>query len=325
MDDAMLDGLTEEEIKALEELKELEEGASDDDPEVDLANGQDGGDGEGEGEEDEGNGEGSGEGDGGEEGADAGAGEGGEGDKSGADAGGADGQDGAGDEDAVLHAPLLVAEAPADAEARLQEIASKKAALVEAFDDGEKTAKEYQTELDALNKQEREIERALDKAQIAEELEEQRLENERQATINGFLKEHDIKRDPSDLKFVALDAAVRIVANSEEGQKLSARAILQKAFDTCIAQGVIQAKGAAKPQKEAKAEPKTEQKPEQKPAKKKIDAPKTLANVPASEVADTTDAARFASINRIKDPDARERAFLKLSPADQEAYLEMGG
>lgn len=314
MDEAMLESLTDEERKALEELKELEEGASDDDPEVDLENGETGGE-EGEG---EGNGEGEGGEGSGENGTDNGAGEGGEGDKSGADAGAADGKDGAGDADAVLHAPLLVAEAPADAEARLQEIATKKAALVEAFDDGEKTAKEYQTELDALNKQEREIERALDKANIAAELEAQRQENEKQATINSFLKENDIKRDFSDLRFVALDAAVRIVAEQEESANLNVRQILQKALDHCVSQGVIPAKKAPEQQQQ-------QPKQEQKPPKKQIEAPKTLANVPASEIAETTDSARFAHINRIKDPEARERAFMKLSPSEQEAYLAMGG
>lgn len=317
MDEELLAGLTDEERQALEDLESQEDNASEDDPEVtdeDLKNqkpdvddeeeeGDDNNEGEGdEGDDDEGG-----------EGGDEGAGDGDDEANDGAD----DGDDG--DEPGTVtaqQAPIFVAEAPADAEAKLQEIADKKAALVEQFDDGELTAKEYQQQLDALNKEERAIERALDKAQIAADMEHQRQVNEREATINAFLTEHQIKRDPKDLRFVALDAAVRIVASQEENAQLGVREILQKAFDECVSQGLIQSK---KPK--AEAEPKQEKKPVK--VRKQIDAPKTLANVPASEISDTS-SARFAHINRIKDPEAREAAFMKLSPAEQEAYLQSG-
>lgn len=217
---------------------------------------------------------------------------------------------------AAQSAPLLVAEAPADAEEKLQKIADDKAALVEKFDDGELTAKEYQQQLDALNKQERAIERQVDKAEIAADMERQRQVNENEATINAFLAEHNIKRDPTDLRFVTLDGAVRIVANQEENANLSPREILQKAHDLCVEQGTLPGKKGADGGKQQ------EQEPEKKP-KPQIKAPKTLAGLPASEISDTDDA-RFAHINRIKDPDEREQAFMKLSPADQDAYLSRG-
>lgn len=295
IDDDILASMTDEEREALKELEEQEAAASDDDPEVDLGakpndQAQEGG----------------------EEAAAAAAApaadpaEGGAAD----DAGNGGSEEGAQPEIAQ-QAPLLVAEAPADAEAQLQQIAEQKAALVEKFDDGDLTAKEYQQQLDALSRQERTIERALDKAQIAADLEMQRQVNEREKTINSFLSEVGIPRDPGNLRFVTLDGAVRLIANQEENSNLGPREILQKAFDLCVEQGTLQAKTPAKPQQE------------QRPARKPIDAPVTLANVPAADISDT-DNARWAHISRIKDPDARERAFAQLSPAEQDAYLASG-
>lgn len=202
-------------------------------------------------------------------------------------------------------APILVAQAPEDAEAQLQQIATDKAALIEKFDDGELTAKEYQAELDKLNKQERAIERAIDKAQIAADMERQRQVNEQEATINGFLNEHGIKRDFADLRFAALDSAVKIVASQAENAELSVREILQKAYSLCVEQGVIA-------QKTTKAE--------SKPARKPLQTVPTLARVPAADMTGTDSGSRFAHLDRL-DPVAREAAFAKLSPADQEAYL----
>lgn len=215
-------------------------------------------------------------------------------------------------------APILVAEAPEGAEARLAEIPNEKASLAEKFDDGELTSKEYLEELEKLNKEERTLERAIDKAQIAQDMENQRINNERMAEINAFLKEVEIPHDPKNLRFRVLDAAVRDVANDEANVNLSAREVMQKAYDLCIAEGALVAKSKAP----AAADDKTTK----QPAKQKtpIQAPPTLASMPSAEITNTEDN-RFAYLNRITDPDKREAAFAKLSAADQEAYLATGG
>lgn len=210
--------------------------------------------------------------------------------------------------------PYLVAEAPADAEAKLTEISTKKADLAKQFDDGDVTTAEYQAELDKLNREERTIERQIDRAQLAAELEEQRAINEREAEINTFLAGVDIPRDPRNLRFQTLDAAVRIVANDEANANLGYAETMQKAYDMCVEQGVLQAKASAK-QVEAKP---------QKQAKAPIESPPSLARMPAAEATDTGEN-RFAWLAAIRDPDKHEAAFAKLSPADQDAYLATGG
>lgn len=215
-------------------------------------------------------------------------------------------------------APILVAEVPEGAEARLTEIATEKGALADKFDDGDMTSKEYQAELEKLNKEERGLERQIDKAQMAQDLENQRITNERMNEINTFLKEVGIPHDPKNLRFNVLNTAVIAVASDDANVNLSAREVMQKAYDLCIEEGALQPKKAADPA----AKP-ADAKPEPKP-KTPIKAPPTLASLPASEITSTEDN-RFAFLNRISDPDKREAAFNKLSTADQEAYLATGG
>lgn len=212
-------------------------------------------------------------------------------------------------------APILVAEVPEGAEARLTEIATEKGALADKFDDGDMTSKEYQAELEKLNKEERGLERQIDKAQMAQDLENQRITNERMTEINTFLKEVGIPHDPKNLRFSVLNQAVISVANEDTDGRLSVREVMQKAYDLCIEEGALQAK---------KVDPAPKDPTPAAKAKTPIKAPPTLANVPASEITSTEDN-RFAFLNRITDPDKREAAFNKLTPADQEAYLATGG
>lgn len=207
----------------------------------------------------------------------------------------------------AAHAPILVAEAPEQAQERLQAISSEKADLRKKYDEGELTFDEYESKVETLDEERLEIRLALKEAETAAKIEQQRQINEREAQINGFLSEHNIKRDFADLRFAALDTAVKVVASKEENADLGVREILQKAMDLCIEQGVIAAKA------------KHEAAPATKP-RKPIAAPPTLAHVPAADMTGTDEGNRFAYLDRL-DPVAREAAVSKLSPADLDAYL----
>lgn len=207
----------------------------------------------------------------------------------------------------AAHAPILVAEAPEQAQERLQAISSQKADLRKKYDEGELTFDEYESKVETLDEERLEIRLALKEAETAAKIEQQRQINEREAQINGFLSEHNIKRDFSDLRFAALDTAVKVVASKEENADLGVREILQKAMDLCIEQGVIAAK--TKPEAAPAAKP-----------RKPIAAPPTLAHVPAADMTGTDEGNRFAYLDRL-DPVAREAAVSKLSPADLDAYL----
>jgi Skp family chaperone for outer membrane proteins len=283
------DGLTDEERAALEE----EEGAA-------------AGDGEGEdppGDGDDGAGEGEGDGSGDGEGAgEEGAGDDGEG----AAAAGSD------DDPAVkgldTSAPILVANAPEDADGKLKEIATQKDELLAKFDDGDITTKEYQAELDALNKQEREIEWGIEKAKLAAEIESQRQANEWKSTVDNFIREnprYSPEKAPS--MYQLLDIEVRRVAGLDEFKNrtdpAAGREILAKAHENIAKDLGFEAK------------------PTKQPAPNK-QLPPNLASIPAADQNDTQ-GGKYAVLDRMaaSDPIAYEEALMKLPEAERNAYL----
>jgi hypothetical protein len=288
------DGLTEEERAALQE----DDGANNTDSQGDEGNDPD----------DQDSKDGDGDGDnsnaadaGGDDGADA---------KASADTPSRD--DGEGNKEqemaAQQGAPILVVEPPADADDKLKEISTKKEELITQFDDGDITAKEYQQQLDALSKQEREIERALERATLAAEMEQQRLKNEWLTTVNAFIDANPVYKDNQRL-YRALDQEVRDVANSEEGKTLTGAKILAKAHENLAAAFNL-----------AKPEPQKDVKPDAKPPK--ADLPPSIHNVPAADANDVT-GGKYAALDRLAqtNPLAYEEALMKLPEEERNSYL----
>ncbi|MBU9386632.1 hypothetical protein [Burkholderia multivorans] len=223
--------------------------------------------------------------------------------------------------DAPQHAdqivPLLVAEAPADADAKLKEIGDKKAALVEQFDNGDITAKEYQTQLDVLGKQERELERAIDKAKIAAEMKQQQEMNAWLGQVKDFTSREHPEYSKSRVRWLALDSFVKEIANDPANASLDGREILRRAHERVV-EDLGEAPGAA-----AGAGAKDDGKPDGRPMKgSKAEPPKTLAKVPAAENVDINES-RWAAFDRLAatDPEALEEKLMKLSPAERDEYL----
>lgn len=201
-------------------------------------------------------------------------------------------------------APILVAQAPEDAEARLKDIADQKEALLTQFDDGDITAREYQKKLDELSKQERSIELDLREAQLAIKMEAQRAQNDWIATCNAFIEANPVYKENARL-YRALDQEVKDLAAKEEtanwsGQKFleEAHKELAKAFNLPAANNT-------------------------KSAKRPTDnLPPNLAKVPAADVNDT-DGGQFAVLDRLAntDPLAYEEALARMPQAQRDAYM----
>lgn len=220
-------------------------------------------------------------------------------------------EDAPGDEQSgapVQAAPVFVAQAPADAEVKLAEITAKKEELIAQFDDGDITAKEYQTQLDALGKDERAIERAIDKAAIASEMETQRQTNEWINQANSFAEANGYKDNPR--LYRALDLEVRDVAGTDEGKSMTGPQILAKAHANLIDAGMVTGRA-----------PTVTVKGKSKLARP--DLPPNLARVPAADSSDTS-GGRFASLDRLSssDPIAYEDRLMALSESDRAAYLK---
>lgn len=240
----------------------------------------------------------------------------------GGDAGGDDtGKQSAGDaDDSATTAkepvvPLLVANAPADADAKLKEISDKKASILQQFDDGDITAKEYQSQLDTLNKDERSIERQVEKAQLATEMKQQQEMGSWLKQVTAFTSETHAEYSKSRSRWNALDTFVKEIAAKPENQNLEGRKILEMAH-----QMVIDDLGEAPTAKKDEGK-------EGKPLKgSKIEPPKTLGKVPAADNTEIADG-KFAALDRLAetDPEALEDKMMKMSPADRDEYLASRG
>jgi hypothetical protein len=206
-------------------------------------------------------------------------------------------------------APVLIAQAPEDADAKLAEIASSKESIIAKFDDGEITAKEMQLELDKLNKAERDIERQVDRAQLAAQMEEQRRMNEWVAQANAFAKEHGYA--DNQRKYFMLDQEVRAIAATAEGAKLTGGQILEQAHKNLVEAGIATAKAAATPAPKPAAK-----------AKPAVELPPSTHRLPAADVDDVS-GGEFAELNRlaISNPLAFEQKLAAMSDADRERYL----
>lgn len=200
-------------------------------------------------------------------------------------------------------APVLVATAPDDLDTQIANLAEQKESLVEQFDNGELTAREYQKQLDELAKQEREIERVKFKAELAADMQRQAQANEWAAEVKRFTTEH--AQYGNEYAWNALDQAVRKIANAPENASLTGRQILEKAHGDL-----------------SKAFGWQERKAESAVKVKHAAPPPTLSKMPAAELNDTN-GNRFAALDRLMDTDplGYEAALGKMSKADRDAYL----
>ena len=201
---------------------------------------------------------------------------------------------------------ILVSPPPADAEARLTDIATRKDDLLTQFDDGDITAREYQKQLDALLKEERKVEFEMHEAQLATKMEQQRLQNEWTTTCNSFVETHPVYKDNPRL-YKALDAEVRELATKPETANWNGQKFLDEAHKALKAAFGFNEPASAKPA--AKHNP-------------AANLPPNLAKVPAAEVEDTN-GGRFAVLDRMasSDPLGYEDAISRMSESERNAYL----
>jgi chromosome segregation ATPase len=210
--------------------------------------------------------------------------------------------------DTSKSAPILIAQPLPDLQEKLNAIATKKEELLDRFDEGDMSAKEYQKEIDALAKEERAIERAQDRAELAVQMEQQRLQNDWNAQCNSFVESHQIYKENPRL-YKALDAEVRELASKAETANWSGQKFLEEAHKNL---------------KEAfKFEEPNGSKPIERP--KRPDLPPNLAKVPAADVEDTN-GGRFAVLDRLAetDPAKYQDTLDNMPDRERDAYLARG-
>lgn len=220
-----------------------------------------------------------------------------------------------GEEDSARPLPLLKVDAVEDAEAKLADIDKREDEISQKFEDGDLTTAEYRAELRKLEKERGAIERQQLEADFAEKHNQAQIDAMWQANVQTFLEGHpEIAKN--ELRWSSFDTVVRkVTAETMQAGKNPGMADLKKAYKQW-------AEDLGLPTEQSKADDKSGKEPARKQERQQREIPPSLAKVPAADINDTDDG-RWASLDRLMDSDPLgfEKAFGKLSEADQEAYL----
>ena len=203
---------------------------------------------------------------------------------------------------------------PKDADDKLKELNDQVAELAEKFDAGDLTAREYHQQQQTLTDQRFALQSQINDANKAITKARNDWVNR---TVKGFLREHKEYSGNETLTRM-LDGEVRAL-QEKTGDPFNPR-ILRKAHANLEA-----AMGRApEPKTDGKKSAKKDKTPVL-PGKKPPQVPPTLARVPQDEIEDA-EGGRFARLERLekRSPHEFEKAFAKLSAADQDAYLAGG-
>lgn len=211
-------------------------------------------------------------------------------------------------------APLYTAKAPEGVEQQLADIQAQKDTLTDKFDSGEMSAKDFMTQSDVLNRTERELERAVERAKLAEDMARQSERNSWHEAHQEFMADNP-QYSQNEIMRETFNATFRVVAQRPEYQNLpvtraNSMKLLRAAHDEL--RNVM----GLKPQQD------TDTAPEKVKSAKAPELPPTLAHVPASDINDTS-AGRWAALERLRDvdPDAFENKYAAMSDAERDAYL----
>jgi hypothetical protein len=215
---------------------------------------------------------------------------------------------------AAAPAPILIAQAPEDAQEQLAALAAAKRELSRKYEDGEITSAEKDLQYDALNDQILDVKMAIREAEQAQKMNDQQILNLWIADCNRFLAAHEEYSDPG--LQALLDHAIKSIASQPENRGMSNDAALAKAH------GMVQEKAqamVAAMNKQAAPAAKVTQHKVPTPA-----APPNIGNLPAASLNDTT-GGEFASLNALQksgDVEAYEAAVEKLTDAQRARYFK---
>lgn len=216
---------------------------------------------------------------------------------------------------AAAPAPILIIQAPADAKEQMERIAAEKDALLDKWESGEVTAKDYQKQLDALNDQRADIQAQVREAELAKKMEEQRIHNQWVADCNRFIADHPEYADVNSDRRKLMDETIMALARMPSNQNLSNEKALAKAHRMVqVELGEI-----------APAQAKTPPAP-QKVFQHKVpkpDIPPNVGNLPAAAMNDTS-GGEFAALDALAksgDIEAYETAVSRLTAAQAARYL----
>ena len=211
--------------------------------------------------------------------------------------------------------------------ARREAIVAEKKALLKSFDDGDMTAADYDKARDDLEKEDREIERKLDRWNAGLEAYQEAESAAWNADVGAWFDKHADVLAAAQADAKVMEAFNKIVMRIEGDPELSAglncNQILDQALTTFKARyPKVEFKAPAPPAKAAEKPSKKEEHPADRVRREKAAKPTpTLAHMPAAASSEAGEG-EFASLDLLseRDPDAYEEGLTKLYARDPAAY-----
>lgn len=204
---------------------------------------------------------------------------------------------------------------------RLDAITERKNELATKFDEGEIDRAEYTREVNALDKERGELQKAIDRHEMARDM---AITEWGQSAVPAFIEAHPMYKDQDGPLYSMLDAEVRKLQSSGKYDSPFDQRILMKAHRNIEAaiKGVTGAKQETAPDPKPAAAAKKPSVGAQPGTKREI--PPTLNQIPAVADADIGEGGKFAYLDRLMEQDgvAYEKELAKLSDADKDAYLQ---
>lgn len=200
--------------------------------------------------------------------------------------------------------PRIVVEAPADAEAQLAALNERKDTLRTQLNDGDIGLDEFTSQLDAIGKEERGIERQVWEAESAQKQNDQVDAQRWKWEQEQFFAAESNKQYKDKYLLTALDAAIKDLANDPANASKKGGWFLTEA-DKMIRERFGMAKA---------------DKPLEPPKKPRPNIPPTLGNLPAAELPETGGGNEFAKLDGMS-PFELEAALAKMTPEQEARYL----
>lgn len=242
------------------------------------------------------------------------------------------GRDDGEDEQPQKAIPVIQAEMPDDYDNKLKALDDRKLAIrterravTDKYEDGDITSKEYHDQLDKLEDelsdigdQRSELKLQANNAQQAEKVNKAQADAVWYSQVELFMADHPEVTRNQTLMNVYDQIVQTVTAETMAAGKRPGMADLKKAYDQWAEDlGYDKKPQASKPDAN---------KPEQKAPPKPRNVPPTLAGVPAADATDVENG-KFASLDRLADSDPikYQDAIDRLSPAERDAYNQYAG
>lgn len=210
-------------------------------------------------------------------------------------------------------APILIVTAPEDAQAKLDDIAKRAESVVEQHENGDITTSQMHQQLNALNDEKFEIKSQLREAELAQKMEQQRLQQIWIADCNAFIAQHPEYADKDTPERKLMDETLMTLANMPTNRGLSNQEALSRAHAIVQVQLGKPVASAPAPATKTAAPPQV----------KKPEIPPNITALPAATMNDTQ-GGEFAAIESLRksgDIEKYEEAVASLSDAARARYL----